>query len=134
MQTSTAHCARWRRPSRRRFSGNGNSPPTVRILQPADGATFCPNDLITLVGSVEDREDETIEYDRLRWDVRLGHNAHSHPIAVLEGCEPTFRAGLGGHGADSDLYYVVELAYTDNRAPGAGPLTGRAQIRLVAEP
>jgi hypothetical protein len=100
------------------------------ISSPADRTTFRRGDEIRLEGFVVDEEDGTIPCDDLRWDVRLGHNSHSHPTAELQGCTPTFRAGLGGHDPGNEVYYVVELRYSDRGAPGAASLTGRAQIRL----
>lgn len=114
----------------------GNSPPTVRIVEPVDGATFRDGDTISLAGEVADVEDEEaggIPCSRWIWDIRLGHNAHSHPVAVVEGCTASFRAGLGNHDPSGALFDVVELRYTDRGAPGAGALTGRAQIRIVPE-
>ncbi len=110
----------------------GNTPPQVRITQPADGATFRPGETIQFAGEATDAEDGAVDCGALRWDIRLGHNAHSHPITVLEGCTPTYRATLGGHDPSNEVFYVVELRYTDQGAPGAVPLTGRAQVRLDA--
>lgn len=108
----------------------GNTPPVATITSPADRTTFRRGDEIRLEGFVVDAEEGEIACADLRWDVRLGHNAHSHPTAELQGCTPSFRAGLGGHEPGNEVFYVVELRYSDRGAPGAVSLTGRAQIRL----
>lgn len=109
----------------------GNSAPEVRILEPADGTTVALNSLVVLHGEVTDVEDGAIDCDDLRWDVRLGHNAHSHPLYALRGCTAQFRAFLGGHDEQGTLFYAVELTYTDKGGAGGEPsLTGRAGIRI----
>lgn len=109
----------------------GNSPPTVRITAPEDGVTVALNSVVALSGEAFDDEDGEIICNNLLWDVRLGHNAHSHPLFSLRGCAPQFRAILGGHGEQGTLFYAVELTYTDKGGPGGEPsLTGRDGIRI----
>ncbi len=110
----------------------GNTPPTVTIRAPRNGALYTENESVALVGEVTDAEDVTIDCNDLVWDVRQGHNSHSHPARTLRGCSPSFAAGLGGHSsAESGLFYVVELVYTDRGGPnGEPPLTSRSLIKL----
>jgi hypothetical protein len=87
--------------------------------------------LVTLSGFAEDAEDGRAECTALTWDIRLGHNAHAHPLFVLYGCQVSFRA-TPGHG--SSLTYAVELSYTDLGGPtGEASLTSRAGIVLVVD-
>jgi hypothetical protein len=68
------------------------------------------------------------------WDFRLGHNSHSHPLAVLRGCEVLFAVSTAGHDQVSGVFYSVELSYTDDGVDGqAPPLTARTAIRLQVE-
>jgi glucose/arabinose dehydrogenase len=109
----------------------GNTPPQVRILAPQDGETVELNALVELRGEASDVEDGAIACDDLLWDVRLGHNAHSHPLFSLRGCETQFRAFLGGHDEQGTLFFAVELTYTDEGGAGGEPsLTGRDGIRI----
>lgn len=114
----------------------GNTPPRVAILSPADGVRVAAGSTVTLVGSVADVEDSPVPCEALSWDIRLGHNAHTHPLFVRRGCEVTFRAVFsGGHSAGSGTFYAVELSYTDAGGPGGQPaLTGRAAIRIEIDP
>jgi len=110
----------------------GNTAPQVRILEPEDGITVDLNSMVDLRGEVTDLEDGTIPCGDLAWDIRLGHNAHSHPLFSLFGCEPRFRAFLGGHDAQGTLFFAVELRYTDKGGAGGEPaLTGRDGIRII---
>ena len=111
-----------------------NTPPVVRILQPADGIAVPAGTTVTLIGEAADAEDGTARCIDLVWDIRLGHNSHSHPINVLSGCEVTFRALPTGHDGATRLFYAVELTYTDKGGPGGEPaLTGRDSILINVE-
>jgi glucose/arabinose dehydrogenase len=112
-----------------------NTPPEVTILEPADGAVFTEGDMVTLRGEATDFEDGVADCDDLTWDIRLGHNAHSHPFALLHGCEVTFRASPIAHDSSTGLFYAVELSYTDKGGPGGEPaLTARQGIRIRVQP
>jgi glucose/arabinose dehydrogenase len=110
----------------------GNSPPEVTILAPADGARVPEGTIVTLQGMAVDAEDGPAPCGDLVWDIRLGHNAHSHPLLTRRGCTATFRADTeGGHRQFGGLFFAVELTYTDRGGPGdVPPLTGRRGIRL----
>jgi glucose/arabinose dehydrogenase len=110
----------------------GNTPPRVMIESPADGATFPQGTRIQLRGSVFDDEDGVPPCEDLTWDIRLGHNAHSHPQRLADGCTVTLPASVpADHGGGGGLFLAVELRYTDRGGPGGTPpLTGRAGIRI----
>ena len=109
----------------------GNTAPEVRIISPQDGVTVDLDSIVELRGEVFDLEDGEIDCDDVMWDIRLGHNAHSHPLFVRSGCEAQFRATLGSHAEQGTLFYAVELTYTDKGGAGDEPsLTGRAGIRI----
>ncbi len=109
----------------------GNTPPQVEIVAPEDGITVDLNSMVELSGMVTDVEDGNINCRDLRWDVRIGHNAHSHPLLTLAGCTTSFRAFLGGHDDQGTLFFAVELTYTDKGgANGEAPLVGRDGIRI----
>ncbi len=108
----------------------GNTPPVVTITSPAEGMEVGLGEVITLEGMATDMEDGVADCSRLSWDIRLGHNAHSHPTARRTGCSATFTAFID-HGGDSGLFYAIELSYEDDGgAMGEPPLTGRASVRL----
>lgn len=110
----------------------GNTPPVVTILSHADGAVVPDDGLVTLVGEAHDAEDGPIPCGRLKWDIRLGHNAHSHPLTTRTGCSTTFRVDVpADHEGAVGVFLAVELSTTDGGAPGGvPPLTTRAGIRL----
>lgn len=109
----------------------GNTPPEVDILSPEDNITVDLDSVVELRGVATDLQDAGIDCNNLIWDIRLGHNAHSHPRTTLRGCEASFRASLGGHNEQGALFFAVELTYTDTGGLGGEPsLTGREAIRI----
>lgn len=109
----------------------GNTPPEVEILSPADNITVDIDSVVSLRGAASDMQDAGIDCNNLVWDIRLGHNAHSHPRTTLRGCEASFVASLGGHNEQGALFFAVELTYTDAGGQGGEPaLTGRDSIRI----
>ncbi len=110
----------------------GNTPPAVAILSPADGSTVRLGTPIDLRGRGADAEDGEAPCGELTWDIRLGHNAHSHPLATRMGCEVRIPAGIpAGHGTGGDLFLAIELSWTDGGGPnGERPLVGRQGIRV----
>lgn len=107
----------------------GNLPPTVQILEPTDGHRATAGSTLVLRGRASDTEDGEARCDQLQWDIRLGHNAHTHPLGQGTGCELSLPVALPDHGDGGQLFYAVELTYTDQ-----GGLTGRAGIRIEVEP
>jgi glucose/arabinose dehydrogenase len=110
----------------------GNTPPVVTIDAPADGTSVAAGALVTLVGHATDAEDGELPCSRLEWDIRRGHNAHSHPWLFLRyGCSTIVQAAeIADHGSGSGFSLAIELRATDDGGPGVPPLTGRAGIRL----
>jgi glucose/arabinose dehydrogenase len=108
----------------------GNAPPEVTILEPAEGTLVPDGATVQLRGSARDAEDGEVRCEDLLWSVRLGHNAHAHPLYELEGCEASFVAEIGDHGTGL-FFFAVELQYTDRGAAGGLPaLTGRDAITV----
>jgi hypothetical protein len=112
-----------------------NTPPRVTILEPADGAVFPAGEMVVLRGEATDLEDGVADCEDLMWDIRLGHNAHSHPFAIRQGCEVTFQIQPIAHAGSTGLFYAVELRYTDKGGPGGeSALTARQGIRIRIGP
>ncbi|HEY0638501.1 MAG TPA: ThuA domain-containing protein [Pseudonocardiaceae bacterium] len=104
----------------------GNTAPTVRITVPPGGGFFEWGDRVDYTVSVTDPEDGTITCSRVRLQYSLGHDEHAHPLQQADGCYGTVQTSLAsGHGADANVFSVLEATYTDN-----GGLVGRALIQL----
>jgi hypothetical protein len=109
----------------------GNAAPSVMITSPAGAFVVAPPGQVTIHGTASDPEDGTAACEDLVWDVRLGHNAHSHPQTTARGCSVTFDATLPTHGDRRGLFWAVELRYTDRGGPGGEPaLTERDTLRV----
>ncbi len=109
----------------------GNTVPTVEIVSPRNDVTVDLGSIVELRATASDLQDGSVLCDEVRWDIRLGHNAHSHPLFNASGCEAEFLATLGGHGDQGTLFYAVEVVYTDRGGAGGEPaLTGRDGIRI----
>jgi cytochrome c len=110
----------------------GNTAPTVAIEFPPDGGFFDWGDQVRYTIAVTDPEDGEIDCDRVRLQVLLGHDEHGHPLEQHTGCTGTVQTSLAsGHGAEANVFGVLEATYTDDGGTGdAGPLTGRAITQL----
>ncbi|MCX4469987.1 ThuA domain-containing protein [Micromonospora sp. NBC_01655] len=110
----------------------GNTAPTVTIEFPPNGGFFDWGDQVRYTIKVTDPEDGTIDCDRVRLQVLLGHDEHAHPLEQHTGCSGTVQTSLAsGHGAEANVFAVFEATYTDDGGVGgAGPLTGRAIEQL----
>ncbi|MEW9551956.1 ThuA domain-containing protein [Nonomuraea sp. NPDC050783] len=108
----------------------GNTRPAVTVDLPPNGAFFEFGDQVKFKVTVTDTEDGTIDCDKVKIQAILGHDSHGHPLDQLKGCEGTLQTQQAGHGEYDNLFYVIEAAYTDGGAGGAGPLTGRGQVIL----
>ena len=111
----------------------GNRPAQVTILEPADGVLVAPGAEVRLRGEAVDPDSGPVPCDELSWDVRLGHNAHSHPLAEGDGCELTFVARRGEHPEGTEIFFVAELRHIDRGTGTQVPLIGRASIRINLE-
>jgi cytochrome c len=108
----------------------GNTPPEVTILEPADRTRVPIGSTVALRGSARDAEGGDVPCADLVWSVRLGHNAHAHPLTELQGCEASFVAAANEHGTGM-LFFAVELQVADGGTPDGLPsLTGRDGITL----
>ncbi|GAB2627920.1 hypothetical protein Aab01nite_81650 [Paractinoplanes abujensis] len=110
----------------------GNTLPAVSIEFPPDGGFFEWGDQVKYTIKVTDPEDGTIDCDRVRLQVLLGHDEHAHPLEQYTGCTGTVQTALAaGHGAEANVFAVFEATYTDDGGEGgSAPLTGRAIEQL----
>ena len=107
----------------------GNTTPTVRVTAPQDGGFFDWGDRVNFTVQVSDPEDGAIDCSRVVLQYSFGHDEHAHPIQQYRGCSGTVQTSLeSGHGADANVFAVLEASYVDN-----GGLTGRSLIRLNAK-
>ena len=68
-------------------------------------------------------------------NISLGHDEHAHELAEKTGCEGTFETlSASGHGAEANVFPVIEAVYTDKGSGQAGALTGRDQAILQPDP
>jgi hypothetical protein len=113
----------------------GNTPPEVTIASPEDGSHVVNGTEVTLTATVTDAEDGTPACEDWVWDIRLGHNSHSHPFALLDGCATSFTAMLPS-GADVEQhFFAIEARYRDQGGPMGEPaLTARDGIVLGIDP
>jgi glucose/arabinose dehydrogenase len=75
---------------------------------------------------VSDPEDGAVDCSRVVLQYSFGHDEHAHPIQQYQGCSGTVQTSLeSGHGADANVFAVLEASYVDNHG-----LPGRALIRL----
>ncbi|WP_275005879.1 ThuA domain-containing protein [Promicromonospora iranensis] len=108
----------------------GNTRPEVDFGLPPTGSFFEFGDTIPWDVSVTDAEDSpdgsAIDDQRVVIQPALGHDAHSHPSEPLHGRTGSVTTSLGGgHGADTNLFYVLDARYEDDGGAGDVPsLTG----------
>ena len=118
----------------------GNSRPVVTIEFPEDGQVAAFGDIIPYKITVTDAEDGstaagTIACSDVTLNISLGHDEHAHELAEKTGCEGTFETlSASGHGAEANVFPVIEAVYTDKGSAGAGALTGRDQAILQPDP
>jgi len=89
-----------------------NSPPTVRIASPTDGALYRDGGRVSLQGSATDPDDGPLPDSALAWYVLLRHVEHTHPLLAVTGGSHVFDT-LRDHDADS--FYEITLVATDSR-------------------
>jgi len=89
-----------------------NTPPTVEITSPVDGARYPLSkeidiDLLATIGDAEQPGQLVCE-----WQTILHHNEHGHPEPIDPACETTTR--LSPHGCDGAEYsFEIQLTVTD---------------------
>ncbi|WP_405141246.1 ThuA domain-containing protein [Sphaerisporangium sp. NBC_01403] len=108
----------------------GNTKPTVKVDLPPNGGFFDFGDQVKFKVTVTDPEDGTIDCDEVQIQAILGHDTHGHPLDQLKGCEGVLPTTQSGHGADDNIFYVIEASYADHGAGAAKSLTGRGQVIL----
>ncbi|RIJ77775.1 DUF1349 domain-containing protein, partial [Nakamurella silvestris] len=123
---------------------SGNSRPVVTISGPKDGQFFEFGDQLTYTASVTDAEDGStaggqIPCNLVKESSQLGHvsggSAHAHPMGETTGCTATIQTlEDGGHGGDVNLFWIIEVSYTDKGATVGGKtipaLTGTSTVVL----
>ena len=90
----------------------GNSPPTVSLQGPANGAKFLVGETVQLQGSATDPQQGNLTGSALSWHIALIHNTHVHDLATLSGSSPSFEAAADH---DADAHYRIKLTATDAR-------------------
>ena len=91
---------------------NGNLPPTISILTPANRLFYTAGDSIRLTCTATDDKDATAAL-KYRWDVDLNHNNHIHPDAFFS-TNKTASFQAQNHDDGSGVSYTVRLKVTDS--------------------
>ncbi|MFC4627620.1 ThuA domain-containing protein [Promicromonospora alba] len=108
----------------------GNTRPEVDFGLPPTGSFFEFGDTIGWDVSVTDAEDSpdgsAIDDERVVIQPALGHDDHPHPADPQHGRTGSVTTSLGGgHGADNNVFYVLDARYEDDGGAGDIPsLTG----------
>ncbi|MEU6642703.1 ThuA domain-containing protein [Saccharomonospora sp. NPDC046836] len=114
----------------------GNTRPDVGFSWPPHGGFYDWGDNIAYDVRVDDAEDGstadgTIDCGSVVVGALLGHDQHAHPLDNYPHCTGTVPTITdGGHGLETNLYYVLDATFTDAGAPGVEPLTGGDAVRL----
>ena len=113
----------------------GNTPPEVEISSPVDGSRIVDGAEVPLMATVTDAEDGTPACASWTWDIRLGHNSHSHPFLVLDGCAESFRARLPSGVDIEQHFFAIEARYRDEGGPsGEAAITARDGAIVGVDP
>ena len=109
----------------------GNTAPVVTLNAPLDGSVFSFGDQVPFSVTVVDPEDQPVDCSKVVVEYILGHDSHGHPLSRATGCQGTIPTPAdGGHGADANVFGVINATYTDTGAPGAPALTGSDEAVL----
>ncbi|MFI0732011.1 PQQ-dependent sugar dehydrogenase [Streptomyces sp. NPDC021225] len=110
----------------------GNTAPTVVLETPKDGQLFSFGDAIPFKVKVTDPEDgRTIDCDKVKVTLILGHDTHGHPLTSANGCSGTIQSSAdGGHDEDANIFGVLDAEYTDGGGGGQAALTSHDQSVL----
>ncbi len=113
----------------------GNTRPQIEVEGPVPGGFYEWRDTVAYNLKVTDPEDGTVDCNRVNLNIGLGHDDHSHPIGQNVGCSGAVVTDVipEGHSPNSRIFYVLRASYTDNSAPGSGPLEGSRGDRAAAE-
>ncbi|WP_127531062.1 ThuA domain-containing protein [Paenibacillus kobensis] len=112
----------------------GNTAPSIRVEEPVDGGFFEWGEQVDYRIKVTDAEDGSTTNGRIPCssvtvDAMLGHDQHTHTTKEQTGCTGQFTA-LNGHSEGDNLFYVVNVSYTDKGAAQSTALTATRQITL----
>ncbi|MFG6444521.1 ThuA domain-containing protein [Microbacterium sp. P07] len=104
----------------------GNAVPKVQIVFPESGGFFNWGDEVAYEVIVTDPDaDGPIDCSKVQVLPALGHDSHQHPAGELSGCSGSIPTGRdGGHGITSNIFWVVDVRYTDDGGAADVPLTG----------
>lgn len=109
----------------------GNTAPVVTLKTPVNGSVFSFGDMVPFKVEVTDAEDNPIDCSKVTVEYILGHEGHGHPLSRATGCEGTIATPADeGHGADANVFGVINASYTDNGGNGVPALTGEAESIL----
>lgn len=93
-----------------------DTPPTVEILTPGEGAVYRAGDLVDFSGLATDAEDGDIDPASMTWQIDFHHDEHLHPFFP-----PTSGLENGGQfeipvnsETSPNVYYRVHLIVTDS--------------------
>lgn len=90
-------------------------PPVALITEPLTGALFRAGDLIAFDGSASMDPDGPLDESSYSWDIRFGHNDHTHPtLTGYAGSTGTLEVNTSGHDYHSNTRYEFELTVTDS--------------------
>lgn len=97
---------------RRALVSGNNTPPSVSIISPLDGATF-PDGVfnVSLRALLNDAEHSASQLS-CRWQAEIRHNTHAHPEPVLTDCAPDLTLDGGGHSGET-FSWEFRLTVTD---------------------
>ena len=114
----------------------GNTRPEVDFGLPPTGSFFEFGDTISWDVAVTDAEDSpdgsAIDDERVVIQPALGHDAHAHPSDPLHGRTGSVTTSLGGgHGAGTNVFYVLDARYEDDGGAGGIPALTGSDTTLV---
>ncbi|MEE2521915.1 PQQ-dependent sugar dehydrogenase [Pseudarthrobacter sp. J47] len=110
----------------------GNQAPVVQFINPVAGQDFRFGDTVTYEVRVTD--DQPVNCALVEVTYILGHHTHGHPQTTTSGCTGTITTSVpeGHDPAVDDLSAVFSATYTDAGDAASAPLTGTAEVVLMA--
>lgn len=110
----------------------GNQQPVLEFINPVAGQDFQFGDTVSYEVKVAD--DQPVDCALVEVSYILGHHTHGHPQTTTSGCTGTFVTTVPeGHDPEvDDLSAVFNATYTDQGDAGSDPLTGNAEVVLLA--
>uniref|UniRef100_UPI00286D0BC4 PKD domain-containing protein n=1 Tax=Salinibacterium sp. TaxID=1915057 RepID=UPI00286D0BC4 len=104
----------------------GNALPAVTIDFPENGGFFEWGDQVAYEVTVSDPDSAgAIDCSKVRVLPALGHDSHNHDFGELSGCKGTIQTIRdAGHGLEANLFWVINVSYTDDGGAAQVPLTG----------